>query len=679
MRNEIKMKKNSREIIFFLFITVFVLVVNQPVIDYNMFYPEQPLIFLANEKIHSLRDLVNIYTHPQLFHLAIPFFRPSGHFLIYQVLTPFLGWHCNKSLIIINLIFLSSIGYLSVKIYQRLFPEFKYGGYIAFAIYLMHPALNLSRLIILHFEFAYVFFSLLSLYYFVVFLQKNANTIALQPIKNNLQSMSLLFFSLFFYVFAVSFKEAALVMGGVLLTYYFVFLYSHSPQTMKQFFLKIFYTKELWQIFILLVLVPITLALYIALSWSTFSHPFQKHIDFSLLYLSSKEFFKLTFGFGNNFHSNPIFGTYHFKLRSVIFPFYTRGILWFSMLVCLASLFILFFSKQHRHNVHFARRKSCIFLIIASLIALALPLLWGAGQPWHLSLTLLFLSILFGFSFEYVFNRLLLEKMDPIRHASVLAISLSIGLTAYGVNQKNIQRIILDQDLNFKLKLNRNAILHPPRIKQQLNTHSLVVVEDGMEESYMFGAGFYPLQITDPSDYILVKKRNHMIFLKIKSHFNGTLFRWAYLFPNLREELYPFQIDKMKNVSDETIYDWLQSYKNIFCLAYDEKANWLDKTSIFKQQLLKEQLRRNIRLHHYTTMHANAFGSGNVYKVKKLDYADVKICKYICSQDKQCRGFNYINVAVKGLELHQCHFMDKISTAELKVCSVCEAYRKIEI
>lgn len=671
------MKRNIREFILFLFVAAFVLIVNQPIISYNMFYPEQALIFLANQKINGLSDLLNIYIHPQLFHLAIPFFRPSGHFLIYQALTPFLGWHSNKSLIIINLLFLASIGYLTVKIYKSFFPGFKYGGYIAFAIYLMHPALSLSRLIILHFEFAYVFFSLLSCYYFVVFLQKNANTIALLPIKNNLQSLSLLLFSLFFYIFAVTFKEAALVIGGVLLAYYLVFLYNR--QTIKQLFLNVLYTKQLRQIFILLVLVSITLSMYVSLPWPAFSHPFQNHFGFLQFYLSFKEFFKLIFGFGNNFHSNAIFQTTNLSWRAILFPFYTRIILWFSLLVCLASMFVLFFSKQQCKNTiqaRLERRKSCLFLIMASGIALILPLGWGVGLPWHLSLVLLFLSILFGFSFEYGYSFLLSEKAH---HVIVIATSLCIGITAYGVNQKNVQRYSLDQDLNFKLTLNRNAILNPPSIKRQLNANSVLVEVDSMGESYMFGAGFYPLQGVSNSDFALVKKGNHLVFLKIQSNFNGTLFRWSYLMPSLREELYPFQIDEMKNVPDEIIYDWLQSFNNIFCIGYDEKANWIDNTANFKQQLLKERLRRNIKVHDYATVRTRAYGGGNVYKVKSLDYSDVKICKYICSQDKQCLGFNYINSEMKGLELHQCHFMNRINIAEIKLCSVCEAYRKINV
>src|SRR5688572_28575416 len=125
-------------------------------------YAEQPMLYVANQSLHTLSDLFNSYLHPRMLNVfSIPFVRPTGHFLLYRLLMPFLGWHNTKGLIIINLFFLSLTGYLVIKLYELLFPSFKWGAYLAFSIYLMHPALMLSRLIVLHFEFAYVFFAVL--------------------------------------------------------------------------------------------------------------------------------------------------------------------------------------------------------------------------------------------------------------------------------------------------------------------------------------------------------------------------------------------------------------------------------------------------------------------------------------------------------------------------------------
>src|SRR5262249_36988549 len=144
--------------------------VNRSILAFDLLYAEQPLLYTANHSLHSLADLLRVYLQPRMLDVfSIPFFRPSGHFLIYQLLMPVLGWHNTQGLIVVNLIFLALTGFLLIKIYEALFPGSRVGGYLAFSLYLMHPALFLSRLIVLHFEFAYIFFCLLSFYCFLRF------------------------------------------------------------------------------------------------------------------------------------------------------------------------------------------------------------------------------------------------------------------------------------------------------------------------------------------------------------------------------------------------------------------------------------------------------------------------------------------------------------------------------
>src|SRR3990167_273161 len=202
--------------------------VNSAVISFNMMYPEQPDIYLANQAITHFSDLLNIYLHPQLFHfLAIPFFRPSGHFLMYELLTPILGWHNTKGLLLVNFIFLGLTGYFLIKLYSLLFPNFKMGGYIAFSFYLMHPALNLSRLIILHFEFAYIFFSLVSLYCFVLFCQKNNFAALISDKYKHSKPHAIGFFlsAIIFYTIAITFKEPAIIVGPLMMLYLCIVCY----------------------------------------------------------------------------------------------------------------------------------------------------------------------------------------------------------------------------------------------------------------------------------------------------------------------------------------------------------------------------------------------------------------------------------------------------------------------
>ncbi|HSW70608.1 MAG TPA: hypothetical protein VLH77_01355, partial [Gammaproteobacteria bacterium] len=192
--------------ILFTSLFAFVLLVNNTVLSAKLIYVEQPMLFAANHMLHSLSDLFAIYLHPKMLDIfSIPFFRPTGHFLIYQLLMPFLGWHNTQGLIVVNLFFLACTGLLLIKIYERLFPGFTVGAYLAFSIYLMHPALMLSRLIALHFEFAYVSFTLLSFYCFQRFCQDRKT-----------KHYSFLMGSLFFYVVAVTCKEPALLLGPVL-------------------------------------------------------------------------------------------------------------------------------------------------------------------------------------------------------------------------------------------------------------------------------------------------------------------------------------------------------------------------------------------------------------------------------------------------------------------------------
>ena len=163
----------AKNIFLFLFLFIIALLVNLPVMNYGMVYPEEATIYLANQTIHSWGDLLNIYLHPTWLNKNIPFFRPSGHFLIYQIFTPIFGWHNFFAFYLISFSFLALTGFFIIKLYKLLFPTFATGGFLAFSIYLMHPSLMISRMTFMHFDFAYVALLLCSLYLFVLFCRKN--------------------------------------------------------------------------------------------------------------------------------------------------------------------------------------------------------------------------------------------------------------------------------------------------------------------------------------------------------------------------------------------------------------------------------------------------------------------------------------------------------------------------
>ena len=123
-RNTVKMfNRQIQNLLSFSLLLVFVLLVNLPAISFDFLCPEQIVVYIANQNIHSISDIINIYLHPQMLQHNIPFFRPSGHFLIYQIFAPLFGWQNTKALIVINLIFLTLAGYVMVKIYELLFTS----------------------------------------------------------------------------------------------------------------------------------------------------------------------------------------------------------------------------------------------------------------------------------------------------------------------------------------------------------------------------------------------------------------------------------------------------------------------------------------------------------------------------------------------------------------------------
>ena len=106
--------KNFSNLLLFMSMIIVTLLLNSRVISYNFFYFEQPLMYIANQHALTFKDLLFQYTHPKFLHLYIPFFRPSGHFLIYYLLIPLFGWHNQQALFVINFIFLGIAGFVII-------------------------------------------------------------------------------------------------------------------------------------------------------------------------------------------------------------------------------------------------------------------------------------------------------------------------------------------------------------------------------------------------------------------------------------------------------------------------------------------------------------------------------------------------------------------------------------
>lgn len=647
-----------RNCILFAVILIFVLFVNSSIIAFDLMYAEQPMLYTANQDLHSIGDLLKIYLHPRMLDVfSIPFFRPSGHFLLYQLLMPFLGWHNTQGLIIVNLIFLALTGFLMVKTYEILFPGFRAGGYLAFGIYLMHPALLLSRLIALHFEFAYIFFCLLSFYCFALFCRE----------ENKAQAKQLPAV-LLFYVVAVTFKEPALILGPVLACYFCTSLYRGG--SLSAFFHGLTHNKIALQVLALLTVTTLALAFYLSLAWPSLAHPLGAAITTKAKLAATAELVKNLLGFPTGDAARALLQKPHLLWRELTFTPFTQVILGsFFLLSLLAGLRLVLEKKE----AGFEHRKTLLFLSLAACLCLALPVNWAMGLPWHLSQTVLFLSLIAGFSIEYLARQQFKSK-DAV-YLGVLLLSVLVGLNARSVNQVNLAHVTARA--GFPLALARNAVLHPPVLEEKLTAATVLLVEDSfLHDSYALGNSSYPLFLKPGLIYDELEKAQAFSFLKYKPIYNGYLFRWAYLAPALQEEVYPFEVDHLNAVPDAVIHNWLQHYDHLVCLGYDRKAQWHERTAEFKRNLLQEKARRLLQVHPYLP-HAAEHLAGNVLYTKTLSLPDHRICQYECDQNVRCKGFTYENARYHYHSTVKCQFYDSLAAREKgQFCATCIGFVK---
>jgi hypothetical protein len=652
-----------KELSWFIILTAAVLLVNLPILNFNLLYPEQPLIYVANQTLHSLGDLAAVYLHPQMLHFNIPFFRPSGHFLLYYFFLPVLGWHNTQALLVLNLLFLSLSGCLLIKLYRLWFPEFLWGGYLAFALYLMHPALILPRLISLHFEFAHIFFLLLSLYCFVVFCQKNRLLVSGQE---KVEWLALLVAALLIYALAVSFKEPALLLGPVLMTYFLIHYYQKG--SLVTYGLTLWKLPACRQILLLIAVLCALLALYLTWAWPGLAHPLGSAIQLNTRVLALKELFNSMFGIQAFLYSSE----HHIQ---GVFSLLARLLLWCFALITVLSSILVF--RSH----HTSYKKALIFLYTASLFFLVLPVVWAMGLPWHLSLSLCFMSLIMGFSCEYGIHRLTASK-KWIFGLGVLA-SILVGLQAVEINQSNIRYWVAQDGL--ALALRRNAILHPPKLPTDFSEGGIILVEDSiLQDAYRLGNSAYPYPYPIPllrkqknasSDQVSFSKLQESFFIKYDPVYNGSLFKWAYLRPDLQEEEYPFRIEEMEKVPLDIIHSWLQHYHTIFCVGYDVSGQWRDRTQLFKKKLMAEKKRRALQVNHYDLLPATIM-VGSIFESQALPLADYHLCQAHCDESSRCQGFVYENSDFQKPAVARCQFFDYLSQNESRFCATCIGFIK---
>jgi hypothetical protein len=658
-----RMPKGTKELITLGILIALTVLLSWPLVTANLLYPEQAIFYNANQLIHSFSDLINVIMHPRLFNVAVPFARPSSNFLLYQLITPLLGWHNLAGLVIVNLTFLGIVGYLLLKLYQEFFPGMVAGGYLAFSFYLMHPGMILTRRVIMNFDFSYIACVLLSILVFVRFVKKNL-PVSQSPTPLKFTHTYLLLIAIFFYFLAVTLKESAVMLGPVLGTYFLIAFYQRDQ------LVSVFKNKEKLSIFMLLGIVSVAAALYLSLAYGGYGFPVGRDVGRFSFFKVVHNFIGFLLCSAASYVPEPVSAAVKALGPSQI-PTLTQYVLWALLIISGVSIINIFLRATSVY------KKPLLYLLTALLMFMIIPLVWGQGFPWHLSLSFACEALILGFGVEFYLR----HRFSKTTSATmVILLSAIIAFSAYQVDKINPD--LLKQDsTSLGLKLNYNSIAHPPLIRNQLNDQSILVVQDNADlGDYLLGNAAYPAIVINQNQNFNFDDfggwgQKKIFFWRVQPIYNGTLFRWAYLLPDLKEELVPFKDNDMRLVSDTILRSWISHLNNIFCLTYDSAGNWFDNTSQFKKNIILEQSKRHLVINKYNAVATTAL-SAKLASMKKLPYADPELCQTYCDSLHSCKGFTFVHVTKAGKNLAQCLFYNRINAAH-KPCPVCTAFFKM--
>jgi hypothetical protein len=201
--------------------------------------------------------------------------------------------------------------------------------------------------------------------------------------------------------------------------------------------------------------------------------------------------------------------------------------------------------------------------------------------------------------------------------------------------------------------------MNPPHLPASFNQNSLLVVEDSAKEhsDYELGDSVYPyLYLRDIDFHRVIPGKSVYQYPYV---YGGTLFRWAYLMPDLKEQVFPFQVEQLQEMTDlEILHNWLQHFDTIFCVGYDAKGNWHDRTAEFKRNLMREKIRRHLVVNTYREIPDSRL-EGELFQRVNLPIPDSGLCRFFCDKTAGCRGFTYLN---KKEQPHsQCRLFSRIT------------------
>ena len=272
--------------------------------------------------------------------------------------------------------FFALTGFFIIKLYRLLFPRFIVGGYIAFSLFLMHPAMILSRLMVLHFEFVYLFLVVLATYYFVMFCLLNFLSLEPQGKRKKMKYIHWLIISILLYGLAITFKEPAILLGPVLAVYLCLSLYAGQP--LLVFARQLLQDKRVRNILLLLIFVSMLLAVYLSLQWPNMQNPVKHPLDWKVYLSSINEFLRVLVASPGNFFPEQFYSLQTGRWRDAIFPLATRLIVWFFVVVTIVSLARI--TKKSGEYVKFYQKSLIFYLFPRCFI---LPCRWSGQCHFH--------------------------------------------------------------------------------------------------------------------------------------------------------------------------------------------------------------------------------------------------------------------------------------------------------
>jgi hypothetical protein len=201
---------------------------------------------------------------------------------------------------------------------------------------------------------------------------------------------------------------------------------------------------------------------------------------------------------------------------------------------------------QWWRGVRLAPSSRLVLLLMLGWTAVYLVLpIYSGGYVWHINLTVIGYSVLFGFALAWCFDAI---TSAPLRRAAIALFLLGALL----LGRENLKTELYAGTHATGFRINHSVIQHPPVTAEALGKEPLIYIEDRLGMGPWWYGCF------------------------------GSLFKYTYLRHDIEEVIVP----TMATVSHDLRHKWL-GHKNAFFFRYDEDYNWYDATREFRDDSLQ--------------------------------------------------------------------------------------------